>query len=347
MHFSKATLSALIACFFLTVLLMTGCTDNSSEPFPDQTEIPSSNVDATSTVLSSSTPVLPRVLFLYSDQQANSVIQNSLFPLLEEFAINDGLLVQVSETPPNNLVADNVQAVFVADAGSLEPEMIIAQPEVRFFLFYEPENNATPDNVILVRWSPNYSEGTAFLAGYISAMITPDWRTGMIDAQNSADNLFGNFANGLHYYCGFCSPVYPPYYSYPTYTAISDAAAIVEIDATVAALVSDNVKTAFIHPEIYTPELITTLQDNGIDWISSQLMELPESARPIAILGIDPILTSQQIWQLVIGNDTSSELVLFPSIILHDPGLVSAGKLQQFNELIDQMSRGVIDPAYQ
>ncbi len=83
----------------------------------------------------------------------------------------------------------------------------------------------------------------AFLAGYIAATISPDWRVGVMvekDSPGGAAALDG-FRNGVLFFCGICNPAHPPYYRYPIAVELPQSASGGEATAFADALLDRQV----------------------------------------------------------------------------------------------------------
>ena len=72
-------------------------------------------------------------------------------------------------------------------------------------------------NLSVIAASSERSDQQGFIAGVIAAMLTPEWRIGVIGlAENVSARAAENaFINGGTYFCGLCLQAYPPFYEYP------------------------------------------------------------------------------------------------------------------------------------
>jgi hypothetical protein len=64
-----------------------------------------------------------------------------------------------------------------------------------------------------------------FIAGVIAAMVSPDWRAGVISLSDTIDGRSARtgFLNGVNFFCGLCLPIHPPVYEYPLYFELPSA----------------------------------------------------------------------------------------------------------------------------
>ena len=58
-----------------------------------------------------------------------------------------------------------------------------------------------------------------FLAGYLAAVATPEWRVGVISSNDSDQGIAQRqgFLNGAIFFCGLCRQTYPPFNTYPMF----------------------------------------------------------------------------------------------------------------------------------
>ena len=112
----------------------------------------------------------------------------------------------------------------------------------------------------------------AFMAGYIAAMITDDFRTGVVLHKDSSDSdaIASAFGAGQMFYCGLCHPALPPYVDYPQSTLIPSDAKPAEYTAYADLLIRQGVQTIFLPPTLDTPELLQYLPTVGVLMIGTE-----------------------------------------------------------------------------
>lgn len=184
----------------------------------------------------------------------------------------------------------------------------------------------------------------AFLAGYIAAMLSPDYRVGII-TQDSPEGLLAEkaFTNGFHFFCGLCQQAFPPIYNYPVHLEIKTDVPEGQYPAYADVLVRYQVEVAFVYPEIATPDLLDYLSQKNIKIISESLPF--EGLLPDWIVGIQPkgIPAIQQIFpDLVAGKGGQNiSIPLFLTDI--NPDLLSEGKQRLVEEILSDLQAGYID----
>ena len=112
----------------------------------------------------------------------------------------------------------------------------------------------------------------AFMAGYIGATITQDFRTGILLRKDSPDTdaISMAFKAGQQYFCGLCNPYTGPFEAYPLVQDIPQDAKPSEYGAYADILLHKQVSTLFLEPGIDIPELLQYLQTVGVLMIGTQ-----------------------------------------------------------------------------
>lgn len=187
----------------------------------------------------------------------------------------------------------------------------------------------------------------AFLAGYLSAILTDDWRIGEIvavppDLQPIIDN---SFRNGVTFYCGLCQITYPPYNRYPIHTTLESETLEQDWLRNVEVLLSESVDTVFLFsPEINLPAL-SFLIDEGMILLGTN--PPPESIHSnwVATIRLAPEQVLFDRWEQIISNEGGWTQAI--PIVLEDvnQSLFSEGKQRFIAKLLLDIESGYIEPA--
>ena len=219
-----------------------------------------------------------------------------------------------------------------------------AAPQVQFLGVGIPGLTAAA-NLSLIGTSGKPVDQQAFLAGYIAAMLSPDYRVGII-TQDSPEGLLAEkaFTNGFHFYCGLCQQAFPPSYNYPVHLEIKTDVPEGQYPAYADVLARNQVEVAFVYPEIATPDLLDYLYQKDILIISESLPS--EDLRPGWVVSIQPEVTSaiQKIFPELVngqGGQNLSTPLLLTDI---NPDLLSEGKQRLVEEVLRDLQAGFIDP---
>jgi hypothetical protein len=190
------------------------------------------------------------------------------------------------------------------------------------------------------------TEIASFLAGYTAALLTDDYRIGMLLPRDNNDAIraFNAFANGRKYYCGLCRPFYYLPWDFPQYLDISADEDKDNYDAYADILILQyKVGTIYIHPDIYTADLVNYIGTTGVYMIGT----ISPEERPAGwVMTIQPdvIKAIQNAWpQLVAGQGgitVQSPLGLSDM----DPTILSPGKQRLVQQTLNDLQAGFIAP---
>jgi hypothetical protein len=166
-----------------------------------------------------------------------------------------------------------------------------------------------------------------FLAGYLAAVITPDWRVGVISRSDTPSGLAaqGGFVNGSIFYCGLCRPAYPPFFQYPVVAGVVGGAGPADQQAAADALISNAVQTAYVAPGAGDESLLGYLAEAGLAIIGSAPPPPQIQSRWVATIQVDWAAAVRAAW---------------PQLVSGDGGLVLEGVLQFTNRNEDLFSPG-------
>ncbi len=207
----QRTLSLSILGLILTVILA-ACGQSTPEatptPIPTDTPIPTATFTATP-----SSPLAILVLPADMDQAMYDLYQTTVYDLAQQA----GFRFQVRNTL-SELDLEPALRVVIAlppDPGPGIAALAAAAPQTQFLAINIPD--IAPGGNISVLANTVQTDVMAFMAGYIGAMITDDYRIGMIYPDGNADALraLEAYANGKTYFCGICRPYYYLPYDFP------------------------------------------------------------------------------------------------------------------------------------
>jgi hypothetical protein len=144
-------------------------------------------------------------------------------------------------------------------------------PQTQFLAINLPGVQAG-GNLSILGGSTTSIDKVAFMAGYIGALITTDYRTGVLVRKGSpdADVISSAFRAGQQFFCGLCNPLVGPFEDYPLTQDIPDDAKPNEYGAYADLLLHQQVNTVFIQPGVDIPELVQYLQTVGVFMIGTQ-----------------------------------------------------------------------------
>lgn len=230
-------------------------------PVPTDTPVPTPALTAA--------PIVPLAILLIPadmDAQVSDLYQKTVYDLTQD----SGMRFQVL----NNLKpADLEPGLKIVIALSTDPgisALAAAAPAVQFLAVNLPGVNAGGNVSILGNTSQ--VEVVGFLAGYTAAMLTDDYRIGMLIPKDNSDavRMFNAYADGMKFYCGACRPYFFLPYSFPQFLEIPAEEDVNNYDAYADILILQRkVETLFIHPDIYTQDLVDYVGTTGVSMIGT------------------------------------------------------------------------------
>lgn len=340
MAMSKRTFVSLLFIF----VILTGCTGVSENPpATPVVDIPTI-VPATQIPELTNIPPANKVLFAAGNQFPDSEAQQ-IIASLQELSDAIGLVLEVVPALTPELITPDVKI-----AVTLPPDPGIADlsgryPSVSFVSIAVP--GIQPGvNLFAIGSDGAHPEWEAFVAGYVAAIITEDWRGGVITQGGTNEGLLAGdgFVNGVRFFCGLCQKKVSPFNYDPTVIQMNPANSMAEWQPYADALIATRTKTAYIYPGIANPEMMAYLAQNGVKLIGSQPPQ--EDLRTAWVATVKTEYTSGllEIWQSIIAGSTGIAVPAGLELSDIDPNLITDGKIRLINELIDTLTSGAISP---
>jgi hypothetical protein len=275
------------------------------------------------------------VLLVAPDSAAGSA--QAIQAALQELATSSGLKLDVLPqltaadlTPTTHLVA-----ILPPDPGLAG--LAADHPEIQFLAIDVPD--VKPAENLSILTSKDLASQAAFLAGYIAALVSPDWRAGVV-ASTSAEDVAArdSFLAGGHYLCGICNVPIKPYF-YP----VAEEVAAGDVQAAVDALTRDRVQTVFVAPSLATPEMLSGLSAAGFNLIGASAPTDDLKAHWVATIGSDPAAALKTLWPDLIAGKGSQQAYI--SLSLTDLSVnLTPGKQRLVDQLIQDLAAGWVNP---
>jgi hypothetical protein len=265
----------------------------------------------------------------------------------------DPMLVSRLRQSLADLAASSQLSLETADA--LTPEQLSSRPRIVISVGDNSLSGADPAShpqtqfvavgVSGLKPSPNLSligpdglipDELGFLAGYLAALITPDYRVGVVSADDSPSRSAASlaFLNGATYYCGLCRPSIPPFKSYPaSLPPVPDA----------ASLQADGIRTVYVVGT--DTAMLVQLAGLGVDLIGDVAAPEPAKARWLGTVVADPDPALREIWPGLLEGQGGRSLPLRPTLVDLRPGAVSLGRMRLLQDTSAALANGQIDTA--
>lgn len=328
--------------FLLILFLLTSCAtgaptnkaaEASSSPEPTATTVPTAGP----------TPTLPAPLvilvipadFNESDSQA---YQAAVYDLAQSvgyrFQVRNKLSVEDLEPTLKVVVALPPDPGIVSLAASA--------PQAQFIAINIPEIQPG-GNVSVLGDGSVRTDQVAFMAGYIAAMITEDYHTGVLLRKDTpeAGVIQTAFRAGQEYFCGLCNAYAGPFNDYPLAQDIPQDAKSNENSAYADILIRKKVDTLFLQPGVDSPELLQYLPTVGVWMIGTQTPDKTPSGWVVTLQPNYLEAMKSAFPDLVAGQGGKT----FPAPLSFtdaNPDLFSAGKQENARKVLSDLLSGYI-----
>ena len=327
-----------ITLYVVTIFILSACGRNAppatSAPVPTDTLTPAPVLTPTPTV-----PLAVLVVPADLDPDASNLYQKTVYDLSQE----SGMRFQVRNAFSSVDLEPGLQIVIAVSSDPGIAALAAAAPQVQFLAINIPGIPAGGN--VSVLGSNSQNEIAAFLAGYTAALITDDYRIGMMIPKDNGDAIraLNAYANGMTFYCGVCRPFYYLPWAYPQYIEIPAEEDVNNYHAYADILMLQyKVNTIFIYADVYTEDLATYIGTTGTSIIGTVSPE-QRPAGWVMTIQPDVIKAIQNAWpQLISGQ--GGIIVQSPLGLADvDPSLLSEGKQRLVEQTLNDLQSGFIN----
>jgi hypothetical protein len=281
------------------------------------------------------TPEAPRALLITPD--AMSASPSAIHIALNDLAQASGLsLAEQTELSADDLT-DTTRVVIVISKDTGIASLAADHPKIQFLAIDVPEIKPA-ENVSVIASSDQASQA-AFLAGYIAALVSPEWRAAVVASASAEDAAArDSFLAGGHYLCGICNiPVKPYFFPVAVETTAGDP------QTAIAALTQAGVHTVYVAPSLATPETLSALAAAGFDLVGTSAPSEDLKAHWVATIGSNPADALKTLWpDLAAGK--GNHQVNVPLTLTEISAAVTPGKQRPINQLIQDLAAGLVNP---
>ena len=329
----------LFTIILLVVFLISACGQPTA---PVATATPINTAIPTPTLIpTASTPLAILVVPLGMEQATSDLYQKTV----NELAQQSGFRFQVRNTLTPTDIADPTLKVVIA----IPPDPGIATlaptaPGVQFLAVDIPNLKAGGNVSVL---APNTQvELPAFLAGYVAAMITEEYRIGMLIPQGDPDaqRALAAFNNGMIYYCGLCRTFLYYRITAPDYLEIPAAEEATRYSGYANVMINDHdIDTLYIYPALAKEEFLSDVGTTGAMLIGTHMPE-PRPGGWVMTIEPNTIKAIQLAWPDLIAGKGGVEVQSPLGLGDVDPTLLTPGRLRLAQETLDGLLAGRISP---
>lgn len=327
---------------FLMILLFSACGQPATEiaapsAVPTHTPIPTPTLIPTA-----STPLAILVVPTDMEQATSDLYQKTVYDL----AGQSGYRFQVRNTLTAADLADPTLKVVIA----LPPDPGIATlaptaPGVQFLTVDIP--NMTAAGNVSVLAPDTQVELPAFLAGYVAAMITEEYRIGMLIPQGDADaqRAYAAFRNGMTYYCGLCRTFLFYQVTSPDYLEIPATEDPSRYGGWANVMINDHdIDTLYIYPSLANDEFLSYVGTTGALLIGTHMPD-PRPGGWVMTIEPNTIKAIQLAWPNLTAGQGGVNVQSPLGLGDVDPALLTSGRLRLAQETLDGLLAGRISPA--
>jgi hypothetical protein len=261
-----------------------------------------------------------------------------------QFAAEAGLAYERREIMGPDSAPQNTQFVVAIGPAPTIVDMVPVMPDVQFVAVGMDGLPLSP-NLTTVSLGANGRYSQAFLAGYIAAISDAEYRVGIISLGDVEGQRYrDSFLNGAVYFCGFCNPIYPPYWEYPLFYELPPGASPEMWQQAAEDLISRSVTTIHVAPDAADDRLVIYLAERGQMIVGAG--QPPDAAMGnwIASVALDYASGFGQVLWDVFQGGALGEVSTSLTVTYANPGYVSEGRLNHLEEIIEQLENGMIDP---
>lgn len=295
------------------------------------------------TVTPTPTEVLSGVILVVSpeaDQVSVSQIQASLNQLLSD----EKLVLLDRENLSAEMITPAVTVVIGVGQGLNMIDLSVSNPETSFVVVGDPTVQPS-DNLSVIGDPVIEQQHQFFVAGYLSALISEDYRTASLIQLSDEDSntMIDSFMVGAEFFCGVCNPLHPPYNDFPYWQMLSVENVSSGFEPVIENFVNYGVEVLFVPVELASSELLSYAGSFGLKVVSNGE---PDIARNnwVGTVMVDMGQALVDLWPRLLSN---SKGVQVPGRILltnTDAGLISEGRQRLFYDMISDLQSGLISP---
>jgi len=342
-----STIARLGLFLVLLSIILVACNDSPNGSLetltPGVTALPTDT--PTPTELPTQTPTIqPPLVVLVAPPQNDPAQLDGLQSTLSELANTAGLRFQVRSSFTSDDLSPDIQLVVIMAPDPGVAALATSAPGTQF-VAVDISGLEAAGNLSMIGPEGATPDQLGFLAGYIAAVITTDWRVGIINTNDSPAGVGSRngFLNGAVYFCGLCNPAYPPYNDYPMYVELYSAASASEWQLA-ADMIRDNaVETVFVSLGADGDELLSYLAESGISIIGETPPPQGILSNWIATVSPDPSPAMEQLWPELLAGNGGFRLPMNIRISDINNSLFSPGRQRLVDQVRLDLYNGYID----
>ena len=330
----------------LSLLALAACRATTPGPITDPEALtPSPPATQPATDIPTPSPtVQPAQVILLAPAGSDPGDMLALQNVLGELAAQDGLEFETRTDLAAPEFGSGVRLVVAMPPDPGIANLATANPQIQFLAVGIPGVQAAA-NLSAIGSEGERPDQQGFLAGFLAAVITKDWRTGVISRGDTVEGKSARlgFTNGVIFYCGLCRPAYPPFVQYPQYVELTAGASQAEQQAAADILIQNAVKTVYVFPGTGDETLLEYLAQAGVNLIGSGTALERLRSNWVASIRVDEAGAIRQIWPLLMSGEQGIQLSAPLVLTDQNPALFSTGRQHLVEKMLNDLLAGFID----
>ncbi|MFN2143925.1 MAG: hypothetical protein ACK2T7_01170 [Anaerolineales bacterium] len=327
---------------FMILFLLGGCGSPETPVGPQLEETAPSELPSETPVVPptpTATPLPAKVVFIPSD--AAGIDLAAFSQRVSELTAQSGWVFEERPSLQVNEISGDWRIVVMAGYDPLISEALTAHPDVQFIVMSDQDLGLAPNlSVIRLRW-----DYQAFIAGYLSILITPDWRTaGLFTPDNLGQVQSQAFVNGAQYFCGICASKLSPIVRFPVTAMVSGKADPGTWQTEAESLLSNIVYVMYAGPGSSSPDQLADLGQRGLVLVGGETPPDGMQTRWAATIRIDVLTALETIWSgAAVGE---GGMAIDSSVVIQDinEDFYSTGRQRLVEETLQELEAGLIYP---
>ncbi len=284
-------------------------------------------------------PVISKVVLVAAQADAQ---EQALQGLMQELATQNGDMFEARASLAPGDVQPGWRVVALAAPQDNLAEIAGGAPETQFVVI-SPVDLQAPANVSVIRVHKEYE---AFTAGFISVLITNDWRAAGLFPSDTAlgGTIDDAYRNGGAYFCGRCIPQLSPYVRFPVPVSMPAGSPMADWQNASNTLSQSVIYTLYVDGQVSTPELLYDLGSRGFYLFGGQTPTDEVRPRWALTLQTDVVSPLKELWPGLVkgeGGKVVSAQLTFTDV---DPAVFTPGKQALTESMVADLTKGYINP---
>ncbi len=286
--------------------------------------------------------VLTPTVVLVPGAQVNGFTWSQTQQTLERLTADASHNLVILDSLNSESLSPEVQVVVGVGPG-LDLNGIAANaPDVAFVAVDNPDA-VVADNLSLVGGSMLEMRQQAFMAGYLSALISSDYKiAALFPAEGDVSNVLAeSYIVGARFLCGICQPLFPPYNAFPQYEILTTDSDNNGFRSTVENFSNIGVEIVYVHGELAVSDLLDNLAELDIKVVSDTSPDILRG-NWVGTISTDPGPALEALWSELLEGSAGVQIPSLMVLTDRDMGLVPDGRYRLFEDMLADLQAGLI-----